>query len=109
MATAPSAVTSPNQSDQVPIMVARFFSAQHTKTGKYTKGSLNIPKKHNNIPNGHKIYQMAIKYTKNIHAYAFQNILKNGIFGLKICYLATMVVPILLLFRRNIFSPLFKT
>jgi hypothetical protein len=32
------------------IGVARFFSVQHTKTGK-------------NIPNDHKIYQKAIKYT----------------------------------------------
>jgi hypothetical protein len=30
-------------------MVARFFLAQNTKTGK-------------NIPNDHKTYQMAIKY-----------------------------------------------
>jgi hypothetical protein len=31
--------------------VARFFMVQHTKTGE-------------NIPNNHKIYQMAIKYAK---------------------------------------------
>jgi hypothetical protein len=31
--------------------VARFFLVQHTKTGK-------------NIPNNHKIYQLATKYTK---------------------------------------------
>jgi hypothetical protein len=31
--------------------VARFFFVQHTKTGK-------------NIPNNHKIYQIATKYTK---------------------------------------------
>jgi hypothetical protein len=33
--------------------VARFFMAQHTQTGK------NIP--NNQIPNGDKIYQMAVK------------------------------------------------
>jgi hypothetical protein len=32
-------------------MVARFFSAQHTKTGK-------------NVPKRGEIYQMAIKYAK---------------------------------------------
>jgi hypothetical protein len=32
------------------IRVARFFSVKHTKTS-------------NNIPNNHKIYQFAIKYT----------------------------------------------
>jgi hypothetical protein len=38
--------------------VARFFLVQNTKTGgKYTK----LPQ---NIPNGHKIFPIAVKYTK---------------------------------------------
>jgi hypothetical protein len=36
---------------QVLNRVARFFLIQHTKAGQ-------------NIPNGHKIWQMAVKYTK---------------------------------------------
>jgi hypothetical protein len=42
--------------------VARFFLVQHTKTGK-------------NVPNNHKIYQMATKHTKwplNIPATSLQ-------------------------------------
>jgi hypothetical protein len=38
--------------------VARFFLAQHTKTGKIcTKWPQNIPKWPLNVSNGHKIYQ----------------------------------------------------
>jgi activator of 2-hydroxyglutaryl-CoA dehydratase len=47
--------------------VARFFLVQYTKTGKYTKGSLNMPKKINNVPNIHKIDQ-------NFLRQGFQNI-----------------------------------
>jgi hypothetical protein len=39
------------QASFIPSRVARFFLAQHTKTGK-------------NIPNDYKIYQVATKYTK---------------------------------------------
>jgi hypothetical protein len=35
--------------------IARFFLVQHTKTGK------NIPKLPQNVPNCHKIYQIAVK------------------------------------------------
>jgi hypothetical protein len=39
--------------------VARFFSVKYTNTGK------NIPQKHKiYVRNGHKIYQIAVKYTK---------------------------------------------
>jgi hypothetical protein len=52
---------------------ARFFLAQHTKTGK-------------NIPNYHKLYQMAIKYTTYQHLplQDHQKFAQIGIFGLKI-------------------------
>jgi hypothetical protein len=36
------------------IGVARFFLGQYTKTRK------NIPKRPQNVPNGYKIYEMAI-------------------------------------------------
>jgi hypothetical protein len=39
------------QKFEIEIRVARFFLAQHTKTG-------------NHVPNDHKMYQMAIKYSK---------------------------------------------
>jgi hypothetical protein len=43
------------------IRVARFFLGQHTNTGKITMKYAKWPQ---NIPNGHKIYQMATTYTK---------------------------------------------
>jgi hypothetical protein len=40
-----------NEGKSFPCRVARFFSEQHTKTGKYK-------------PNDHKMQQMAMRYTK---------------------------------------------
>jgi hypothetical protein len=71
--------------------VARFFFVHHTKMGR-------------NIPNYHKIYQMALKYTNwpqirpNVHK-IYQllplqgppKFIQIGIFGLKIYHLATLV------------------
>jgi hypothetical protein len=59
-----------------PSRVARLFLAQHTKTVNYTKGSLNISKKLNNIPSGHKIYQIDLKFTQVFYAKAFKKIQK---------------------------------
>jgi hypothetical protein len=70
------------------LRVARFFLVQHTKTGE-------------NIPNNHKIYQMARKYTRwpknrpNCHE-IYQHLplqdppkfTQIGIFGLKTNHLA---------------------
>jgi hypothetical protein len=74
----------------LPIRVARFVLLKQTNTGKFTKGSLNIPNKHKNIPKKHKnipkkhknipkkhknvpnvpkIYQMDIKSTQDLHNY----------------------------------------
>jgi hypothetical protein len=40
-------------------MAARFFLVHDTKTGKY------VPtKRTQNVPNGHKISQMSVKYSK---------------------------------------------
>jgi hypothetical protein len=39
--------------------VARFFMLKHTKTGENIPNNQKIP-----IPNGHKVYQKAAKYTK---------------------------------------------
>jgi hypothetical protein len=49
----------------LPFMVARFFLVKHPKTGTNTIIHKNVLGKWPlNIPNGHKIYHMAIKYTK---------------------------------------------
>jgi hypothetical protein len=62
--------------------VARFSSLKHTKTGK-------------NIPNDHKIYKMATKYTKWPYnrptaSKEPQQSIQIGIFGLKIYHLAAL-------------------
>jgi hypothetical protein len=67
--------------------VARFFMIQQNKTGK-------------NIPNRGKMYQMAGKFLPNghkIHKYQYlplqdsPQITQIGIFGLKMCHLATLI------------------
>jgi hypothetical protein len=51
---------------------------------QYTKADENIPNCHINakwplnIPNGHNIFQMAIKYTSIFHSRALQNLPKFG-------------------------------
>jgi hypothetical protein len=62
---------------------------------KYTKWTENIPNGH--IPNGHKIYQMAIKYSKGqkiidnyIPFQGPQKCTQVGIFGMKVYHLATL-------------------
>jgi hypothetical protein len=57
------------------VRVARFFLVQHTKAGK------NIPDNHKTITNERRIDQMSFT--------------QIGIFGLKICHLATLVVIVL--------------
>jgi hypothetical protein len=57
----------------------------------------HIPKREQDIPNNHKIYQMPTKYTKraikytNIFLYKALKITNIGIFGLKIFNLATLL------------------
>jgi hypothetical protein len=51
---------------------------------KYNKWLLNTA-------NGHKVYQMVLKDMKKFNSKAFQNIPKNGGFGLKMNHLATLV------------------
>jgi hypothetical protein len=59
---------------QLQIRVARFFFVQTYQNGK------NIPKDHklhqNGYTNGHKIFQMAVKYTNIFQSKALQNIPK---------------------------------
>jgi hypothetical protein len=43
------------------------------------------------MPDGHKIDQMAIKYTNNFHRNTLQNFTQIGIFGLKTIHLATQI------------------
>jgi hypothetical protein len=86
---------------KVCFMVARFFLV-HDKPVKCTKLIQNVPNGHKisqmsiNIPNVHKISQMSIKYSKmpyNISTFSSprpSKFTQNGIFGLKICHLATL-------------------
>jgi hypothetical protein len=43
------------------VMVARFSLEQHTKTGKIYQKDSKYTKWPQDIPNGHRIYQMAVK------------------------------------------------
>jgi hypothetical protein len=58
--------------------------AQHTKTGE------NILKWPQNSPNGHKVYQMVVKYTNIVHCKTLQNWPKLGFLLLKTFHLATL-------------------
>jgi hypothetical protein len=48
-----------------------------------------------NMPNNHKIYQMATKYTNIFPLKDPPKWTKIGIFGLKVCNLATLVVVVI--------------
>jgi hypothetical protein len=61
-----------------PHRVARFFLAQHTKTRKKFQITIKYKERPQNIPNGRKIDQMAIKYTNIFHRKSFQNLPKLG-------------------------------
>jgi hypothetical protein len=58
----------------------------------FTKTVKNIQKDHkvHQAANGHKLYQMAVKYTIIFHSEALQDT-RIGIFGLKINHLGTLV------------------
>jgi hypothetical protein len=43
------------------------------------------------LPNGHKIYQMVINYTQIFHSLEPPTYTQNGIFGVEIYHLATLV------------------
>jgi hypothetical protein len=92
---------SPNLVTLVVGSVARFFLVQNTKTGK------NIPNDHKiHIPNGHKIFPMAVKRPnghKTYQDYPLQDppkFTQIWIFGLKTNHLATLVV---VTFMKTIF------
>jgi hypothetical protein len=71
---------------------ARFFLVKLTKTGKIYHKTTKYSKSLQNVLNTYKIYQMAIKQTKNFHCKAFQCIcIKIGIFGMKIYHLAFLL------------------
>jgi hypothetical protein len=61
-----------------------FLGPKYQNGEKYTK----LPQ---NIPNGHKIFQMVIKYTKIFPLQDPTNFTQIGIFGLKTNHLATLV------------------
>jgi hypothetical protein len=81
----------------VSFRVARFFLVQLAKTGKIYQITIKYTKWPQTIPNGHNIYQMATNYTKwpfNIPTAPLQDppkFCQIGIFGFKICHLATLV------------------
>jgi hypothetical protein len=60
-----------------------FLDTTYQNEKKYT----NLPQ---NIPNVHKIHQMAIKYTNILQEPP--KFTQNCIFGLKICHLATLIL-----------------
>jgi hypothetical protein len=75
--------------------VARFYLTQCTKTGKINQ----IIKLPFNLPNGHKIYQMDVRYSKMAIKYLYYHFpvqdppkfIQIVIFVLKIYHLATQV------------------
>jgi hypothetical protein len=64
------------------------FLAQHTKTGKIYQITVEYTKWPQNILNGCKTDQMAVKYTNIFNPPKISQI---WIFGLKLCHLATLV------------------
>jgi hypothetical protein len=61
------------------------------KLEKYNQFTLNYTNLPQNIPNGRKMDQMAIKYLNIFHFRILQNLPKLGFQGLKIYHLATLV------------------
>jgi hypothetical protein len=58
--------------------VARFFLAQHTKTGEIYQITTTYTKWSQNRPNGRKIDQTAIKYTNIFHCKSLKKLPKSG-------------------------------
>jgi hypothetical protein len=58
--------------------VARFFLVHATKTGKMYQMRTKCTQCSKNIPNLHKIFQMAIKYINIFLSKALQNVPKLG-------------------------------
>jgi hypothetical protein len=74
------------------VRVARFFSVQHTKTGKIYQMTTEFSKCPSNKPFCRKIDKMGLKNTNIFHCKAFQNLPKIWIFGLKIYHLASLLL-----------------
>jgi hypothetical protein len=71
--------------------VARFYCCKIPKQGKIYQMTRKYFKCPQNIPNGHKIEQMALKYTNIFRCKTHQNLFKSVIFGLKKYHLATLL------------------
>jgi hypothetical protein len=56
------------------------------------------------IPNGRKIYKMAVEFSNVVHCNTLENFPKSGIFGLKKYHLATL--ERILVFFPGFFRPL---
>jgi hypothetical protein len=59
--------------------VARFLLTKYTKTGENIPYYQNITKWAWHIPNGRKIFEMAIKYSNNFQSKVHQNLPKLGL------------------------------
>jgi hypothetical protein len=65
--------------DDVEIRVARSFVTTYQNGKKYTRRPQNTPNSHNiSIPNGCRIFQMAIKHNNTFHSKGLKNIPKMG-------------------------------
>jgi hypothetical protein len=69
-----------------------FIATIHQKGKNMPKLQQNVPKGHKvGIPNGCKLFQMALKCTSIFHSKALQSMhTQIGIFGLKIYHMATI-------------------
>jgi hypothetical protein len=76
--------------DEFHSRAARFFMAQHTKTGKMYQITIKYTTCPQNIPNSSKIDQKAIKYTNIIPLQDPPKFTQIWIFGSKIRHLATL-------------------
>jgi hypothetical protein len=65
-------------SDTVEPRLARFFSIQHTKTGKNIPNGNKMYQTAKKIPFGRKMDKMAVRNINIFHCKAFQNLPKLG-------------------------------
>jgi hypothetical protein len=87
---------SPGRCQPAMIRVARFFLTHNTKTGQNYTYQMSTK-----LLNGHKLYQMAVTYSKSLHSKALQNIPNLGFFILKYTIWQPWFLHIWLLFRAN--------
>jgi hypothetical protein len=76
-----------SKSSELPLAIQTrlpdFSWSKHTKLGKIYQATTNYTKLPYIMPNGHKIFQMIIKYNNIFHSKALQDLPKLFFFGLK--------------------------